>query len=166
MKFEIQERAMPPYLLACLIRGRGVRAEHKQEGPRSWLASGGKSACGVRPASTPDCGCGSAAFVRAVAGVLLLRGAAVGHRPCGAAAGRVGPYEGAPRRAAEELAEDPPSAEDPPRPLRGGAESSCRGSVDVLVRRLLGPGRAPGLTRRGAGVRLGGDAAIDRSHKI
>ena len=51
MKFEIQERAMPSYLLACLIRGRGVRAERKQEGPRSWLASGGRLACGAPPAS-------------------------------------------------------------------------------------------------------------------
>ena len=97
MKFEIQERAMPPYLLACLIRGRGVRAEREQEGPRAGFTEW--RAVGMRGASAPDCDRGGAAFIRAA----LRRGGGLlqscfsllpSFVPCGAAAGRVGPLGG------------------------------------------------------------------------
>ena len=99
---------MPPYLLACLIRGRGVRVEREQEGPRAGFTEW--RAVGMRGASTPDCDRGGAASIRTAlrrGGGLLQSCSSLlpSSVPCWAAA-RAGGTPGRGRRA-ERLTEPP-----------------------------------------------------------
>ena len=127
---------------------------------REWRAVGVRGASGLRPPHL------TAAAVARPSAVLQLGSCSCAALPratvrVGRPPGGWGPARGRrvePPRSRLRIRR-PPRIRRGPRSLRGGAESSRRGSVDAPVRRRLGPGRAPGLTRRGAGVRLGGDAA-------
>ena len=109
MKFEIQERAMPPYLLACLIRGHGVRAEHQQDCRRGRGRGSRVDPCGaatVRRAGEP------------------LRGGSPARRTVAARGGAASSLE---RPAGE-----------PPRSRRGAVLSLMRRCGRAAVRQRLG----------------------------